>query len=82
MNMSIKGITEQDQKTLRQRLGDRIRLLRFQRGWSQEVLAELSGLHRNYVGHVERGEVNTGFRNVYQLAAAFELTVSEFLKDI
>lgn len=82
MDMAIKGMTEQGQVTLRKRLGDRIKLLRFQRGWSQEVLAELSGLHRNYIGHVERGEINTGFRNVYQLAEAFALSLSEFLDGI
>ena len=35
-------------------LGRRIRLIRQQRGWSQEVLAELADLHRSYVGAVER----------------------------
>ena len=82
MNMAIRVITEHGQSTLRQLLGDRVRLLRFQRGWSQETLAELSGLHRNYIGHVERGEVNTGFKNVYLLAEAFTLSVSEFLDGI
>lgn len=82
METAIQCISVQVDKTLGNRLGERVRLLRFQRQWSQEVLAELSGLHRNYIGHVERGEVNTGFKNVYLLAEAFEITVSEFLEGI
>ncbi len=58
----------------RQHLGLRIRLLRVSRGWSQEVLAELAGLHRNYVGHVERGEINVGLENLMRLAGALDVS--------
>ena len=70
------------QKALRLRLGARVLKLRVKQGWSQEVLAKQAGLHRNYIGHVERGELNMGMINVCQLAAAFGMTMSAFLKGI
>ena len=61
-------------------LAKKIRLLRVERGWSQEVLAELAGLHRNYIGHVERTEVNVGLANLEKIARAFEIPVHDLLK--
>jgi transcriptional regulator with XRE-family HTH domain len=67
-------------QNIHQQLARRIRLLRVSRGWSQEVLAELAGLHRNYIGHVERAEVNIGLANLAKIAHAFEIPVHELLK--
>ena len=39
-------------EVLIKKLAERIRILRVTRRWSQEVLAELAGLHRNYMGHI------------------------------
>jgi transcriptional regulator with XRE-family HTH domain len=66
--------------SIQQQLAKKIRVLRVSRGWSQEVLAELSGLHRNYIGHVERAEVNIGLANLAKIARAFEVPVYELLK--
>ncbi len=60
---------------LAQRLGRRIRLLRAERDWSQEDLAARAGLHRNYIGHVERGELNMSVVQLTKIAQAFGVSV-------
>lgn len=60
-------------------LGDAVRALRARDDISQEELAFRSGLHRTYVGHIERGEKNLCLTNLRRLAAAFELDASELL---
>jgi len=60
-------------------LGDRVAQFRRQRGLSQEALAELAGLHRTYVGSVERGERNPSFLNLLRLSHALDISVSELL---
>lgn len=56
-------------------LGRRIRVLRAERGWTQEVLAELAGVHRNYLGHVERGKVNISVAQLAKIACALGVRV-------
>lgn len=62
------------------KLAERIRMPRAARRWSQENLADETGLHKNYVGHVERGDVNPGIVNVDRIARAFGMTVSELMR--
>ena len=50
--------------------GKRVRDLRQSLGVSQEKLAELAGLHRTYIGAVERGEKNISLINLVRLASA------------
>jgi transcriptional regulator with XRE-family HTH domain len=48
---------------------------------SQEKLAELTGLHRTYVGSVERGERNISIDNIERFSLALRVPVSELLTD-
>ena len=63
----------------RELFGDRLRELRLHRGYSQEELADRCGLHRTYVGSVERGERNIALQNICRLANALEVLPAELL---
>ena len=63
----------------RKQLAQKVRLLRTNRGWSQEVLAELSGLNRSYIGAVERAEHNIGLDNIERISSALETSLTELL---
>jgi transcriptional regulator with XRE-family HTH domain len=65
----------------RTRLARRIRFLRRCRGWSQEVLAELSGLHRSYIGSVERAERNISLDNIERIAHALGVPIRDLLAE-
>lgn len=58
-----------------------IKKLRMTRGFSQEALAEKCGLHRTYIGAVERGERNITLLNANRIAEALGATLSECLKE-
>lgn len=63
-------------------LGKTIRVLREKAGLSQEELADVSGLHRNYIGGIERGERNVGVKALFRLARAFRTPVAKLFEDI
>ncbi len=63
-------------------LGLAVREHRRMLGLSQEELAEKSGLHRNYIGGVERGERNVSYLNLLKIAAGLELRLSELIRLI
>ncbi len=61
----------------RRALARRLKVLRTLRGWTQEDLADASGLHRTYVSLIERGECNVGIDNIERLAEAFDIHLME-----
>jgi len=61
-------------------LGDVVVAERTRKGYSQTELARLTGLHRSYIGDVERGVRNMSVDNLTTLANAFGLTGSVLLR--
>jgi len=64
------------------RLGLRIRELRTRRGWSQEAFADVAGVHRTYMGHLERGEKNLSLLSLLKVANALGVTLSDLLAGL
>jgi transcriptional regulator with XRE-family HTH domain len=60
--------------------GKSVRALREERGYSQEELAERAGLHRNYVGGIERGERNVALENIAKLAKALAVQTRDLFE--
>lgn len=60
-------------------LGRRVRARRLELGHSQEAFAQIVGLHRTYVGGVERGERNVSLYNIVRLAEALALDPADLV---
>jgi transcriptional regulator with XRE-family HTH domain len=60
---------------------ENLRKARLAKKLSQEDLAEVSGLHRTYVGSVERAERNVSIDNMERLSAAVGVSMPDLLKE-
>ncbi len=61
---------------IRDAFGARVRVLRAEQGYSQEAFADACGLHRTYIGAIERGERNVSIDNIAKIAHALKVDIS------
>jgi transcriptional regulator with XRE-family HTH domain len=62
---------------IQKQFGKKVRALRLAKGLSQEELAFRAGVHRTYLGGIERGERNPSLKNIAAIAKALDSTLSE-----
>lgn len=68
-------------RSLRAIFADNIRKARSKKGLSQEAFADLCGLHRTYIGSIERAERNVSIDNIERIARSLKLSPIDLLKD-
>ncbi len=64
------------------RIGRRIRVLRTQRGWTQQILADHAALTREHLSEIENGHKEIGVKALERIADALEKSLSELLEGI
>ena len=62
-------------------LGLAIRRRRQEMGWSQERLAEVADMHRNFVGHIERGEQNVSIDSLIRFSTALKTSLADLFAN-
>jgi transcriptional regulator with XRE-family HTH domain len=62
-------------------VGAKIRKLRLQKKWSQDVFADFSGIHRAQVGAMERGEMNMTLRTLKTVADTLKVRIRDLVED-
>jgi transcriptional regulator with XRE-family HTH domain len=61
--------------SIQKQFGKKVRELRTERGYSQEGFAFECGLHRTYIGCIERGEKNITITNIEKIAKALKIEI-------
>lgn len=61
--------------------GKKVREERHKQRLSQEQLAEKAGLHRTYIGMIERAEKNITLENIHKICKALDLNLGALFKD-
>jgi XRE family transcriptional regulator, regulator of sulfur utilization len=80
MDQDDGGSGPEDRSRLKA-FGKRIKLLRTARDWSQEQLADAAGMHRTFIGQVERGQRGMNVVLLWPLAKAFGIPIGELFLD-
>ena len=61
------------------KVGEKVRALRLEKGWTQEELARRADLHRTYIGSIERHERNVSLLNIERIAKALNVNIKDLL---
>jgi transcriptional regulator with XRE-family HTH domain len=69
-------------QNIQQTVGTKIRQIRLQRNWSQDVFADISGIHRAQVGAIERGEMNVTLKTLKTVADALKVKIRDLVEDV
>ena len=67
---------------IQKRLGARIRALRKKRGWTQDVFADKSGLHRAQIGAFENGRMNMTLASLHLVAQTLGVRIVDLFEGV
>ncbi len=62
--------------------GNKVREERRKRGYSQEQFADLAGVHRTYIGMIERAEKNITLESIGKIARALDVKIAVLLQNV
>ena len=65
---------------IEKKFGRLVRKLRKKAGYSQEELADIAGIHRTYLGCIERGERNCSLKSIERIANALKVPIYELFR--
>jgi transcriptional regulator with XRE-family HTH domain len=63
-----------------EKFGQQLKKLRTEKGLTQEQFAKKCGLHKNYIGMVERGERNPSLINIEIISKGLKISLSDLMK--
>lgn len=69
-------------KEILMKFGKKVREARLKKGLSQEQLADLAGVHRTYIGMIERAEKNITLENIEKISKALAIELETIFKDL
>jgi len=69
-------------QAIQKKVGAKVRALRKRQGWSQDVFADRSGLHRAHVSEIERGESNVTLQTLKILADTLGVRIVDLVRGL
>ena len=69
-------------QAIQKRVGANIRAMRRKKGWSQDLFADKSGLHRAHIGEIERGESNVTLQTLKIIADTLGVRIVDLVRGL